>query len=46
MVRIVADAKRRKPIRLLWTDSGAEFTARKFQEVMRTEGIPYEITLL
>jgi hypothetical protein len=39
MQKIIANAKDREPIRVLWTDSGTEFTARKFGELIRTEGI-------
>lgn len=44
MVRILADAKKREPIRFLWTDSGTEFTARKFQGLVRAENIQHFLT--
>lgn len=44
MVKIIAMAKPREPIRTLWTDNGTEFTARKFGSLMHTEGILHNLT--
>src|SRR6218665_3790001 len=44
MTMIIAEAKQREPIRLLWTDSGTEFTARKFSKLTSAEGILHRLT--
>ena len=44
MARIIADARKREPIRVLWTDPGTEFTSKKFEGVISRNQINHYIT--